>query len=79
MATEDKPEALRLADRIDKSIEVPMWCGDAADELRRQHDEIQRLKNCLEWVRGYVSRYDPPGIPNHLVSRIDEALKEQTP
>lgn len=48
MTPQDKPEALRLADRIDSSEEVPLWCGDAAGELRRQHAEIQRLKEDLE-------------------------------
>lgn len=42
--------------------------------------ERDRMKDALEWVRGHISRYDPPGLPNHVAQRIDAALaahKEQ--
>lgn len=40
---------------------------------------VAELTDCLEWVRGYISRYDPPGLPNHVAQRIDAALSATTP
>lgn len=48
-------------------------------ELQAERD---RMKNALEWVRGHISRYDPPNLPNHVAQRIDAAIaarKEQQP
>jgi len=32
----------------------------------------------LEWLRGYVARYDMPSFPNHLVRRIDAIIAKAT-
>ena len=44
----DQPEALRLADEIDTEElsmdRVEKWVEEAAAELRRQHDEIEKLR-----------------------------------
>jgi predicted nucleic acid-binding Zn-ribbon protein len=47
----DQPEALRLADalvELDAQFSYPGLCGEAADELRRQYGEIERLNNALK-------------------------------
>jgi hypothetical protein len=44
----EKPEALRLAERIELrdyyEFDAALHCPDVADALRRQHAEIERLK-----------------------------------
>ena len=44
----DKPEALRLADELDRVYGYPDT-DDAAAELRRLHAENERLNNTLQW------------------------------
>jgi predicted nuclease with TOPRIM domain len=49
----EKPEALRLAERIDLrdyyDFDAALHCPDAAIELRRQHAEIERLREALPY------------------------------
>lgn len=32
----------------------------------------------LEWIRACISRYDPPGLPNHIATRIDAVVARAT-
>lgn len=83
-ATELADEADTLV-RLHKSSGLGMDPDAAAGLLERQAAELRRLErvnaelvNEMEWVRGYISRYDPPGLPNHLAQRIDAALTSAT-
>jgi hypothetical protein len=77
--------ATELADQLealDKGALTSMWArdGDKAvvAELRRLDRVEAELLNELMWLRGYLSRYDPPGLPNHIAQRIDAALTSAT-
>ena len=72
----EKPEALRLADKLSSyklSSGYASYCHKAAAELRRQHAENERLRELLtearedvEWLGHTV-----------LVDRIDAALRRE--
>lgn len=63
-----KVPALYTADQL-QAYAAPLVARVA--ELQAARD---RMKSGLEWVRGYISRYDPPGLPNHIVQHIDAAI-----
>ena len=44
--------------------------------LRALEANRQMLVNELEWIRGHIGRYDQPGLPNHIVRRINTALEQ---
>ena len=50
----EKPEALRLAERIDLrdyyDFDAALHCPDAAIQLRRLHAENERLREALEKI-----------------------------
>ena len=70
----EKPEALRLADNLYAEyrgfscIEI-----DAAAELRRQHAEIERLRELLTEARGAKWLV----VQDNLLDRIDAALRRE--
>jgi hypothetical protein len=60
----EKPEALRLADKLSSyklSSGYASYCHKAATELRRQHAEIERLREALNRFEyssdGHIKRY----------------------
>lgn len=53
----------------------PVGTGERLRRLDRVNAE---LVEALQWVRGHISRYDPPGLPNHVTQRIDAALTSAT-
>ena len=71
-------KAQELADKLGKEIERTVahdvLMHDALTELRRLDRVNAKQREALEWVRGHISRYDPPGLPNHVAQRIDAAL-----
>lgn len=86
MTAPDKPEALRIADVLDKS--VLQVCADAAAELRRLHDENERLRVCFdewiaktEWVQETVQPKElgmhRADIMTQRIRALSAALKEQ--
>ena len=46
--TDKQPEALRLAELLDKRIS--MWDCEAAAELRRLHEVNAELVEALQWI-----------------------------
>lgn len=46
------------------------------DSLRK---DAERYLECLRWVQGYITRYDPPGLPKHLAFGIKAAMRKETP
>lgn len=80
----DNHEGITWCDDDAGDVDVPYIRADLAAPLLARVAELQaerdRMKDALEWVRGHISRYDPPGLPNHVAQRIDAALaahKEQ--
>jgi hypothetical protein len=51
--TDKQPEALRLADELDKTRDIQARAWDAAKELRRLHEVnaelVEALKDILSW------------------------------
>ena len=81
-----KPEALRLAERIDLrdyyEFDAALHCPDVADALRRQHAEIERLKAENERLREVLNKleYYSDGLTLRLYpteSEVEAALQEQ--
>ena len=74
----EKPEALRLADRMAEGTGLDtQW--DAAKELRRLHAENERLREALEKV---VAADDDPNdkltyIRGRLLEEIKAALRRE--
>jgi hypothetical protein len=48
-------------------------------ELDVVRKDAERYLVCLKWVKGYITRYDPPGLPNHLAFGIEAAMQKETP
>ena len=75
----EKPEALRLADRMAEGTGLDtQW--DAAKELRRQHAEIERLREALAWaynLRHLRGHSDPVVIPERFAPLIEAALRRE--
>ena len=76
------PEALRLADDFDRDAKCDLFryleLDKAADELRRQHAEIERLREALKLAlnsHGRMLMSDPPQDP-WKVNRVDEVIRE---
>jgi hypothetical protein len=68
----EKPEALRLADGLISSFHDDSWVIlDAAAELRRQHAEIERLREAL--LRIKETKVFVGAIAQAM---MDEALQE---
>jgi len=65
------PEALRLADVpiCQRSLE---WQSNATAELRRQHTEIERLREALTEIIRYAKGVHDP----HLEELVRDFLKE---
>lgn len=73
--------ATELADKLNSLCVAEFaWphLNDAATELRRLDRVNAELVNELQWLRAYITRYDPPGLENHLAVRIDAALTSST-
>ena len=69
----------RLSDEDSSTVANYDDAIEAFQKLVSERDElasrVRELTDCLEWVRGYIGRYDPPGLPNHVVQKIDEAAR----
>lgn len=57
MTHEKMPEALRLADWLNEGWWPSYVPQEAAEELRRQHSEIERLRAEVEGLRKDAERY----------------------
>lgn len=69
----EKPEALRLADLVSVAA---LDVGAAAKELRRQHAEIERLREALKLAftsHGRLLMSDPP-LDAWKFNRVDEVI-----
>ena len=92
----EKPEALRLADVLETHVEIPVdtainWrnipcvvsrteLSQTRDELRRQHDEIERLREALAWaynLRHLRGHSDPVVIPERFAPFIEAAQRRE--
>lgn len=77
----EKPEALRLAERIDLrdyyDFDAALHCPDAAIQLRRLHAENERLReeNRL-WYSRAVALFWKCDTDNITVGRLQSAAKE---
>lgn len=61
----------RALERWNRRTPVAAPLIERVAELEAERD---RMRSGLDWVRGYIGRYDPPGLPNHIVQHIDAAL-----
>ena len=69
-----QPEALRLADALDSAPYSSGCTNEAATELRRQHAEIERLREAL--LRIKETKVFVGAIAQAM---MDEALQEVKP
>lgn len=69
----EQPEALRLADElaIQNQYDFYKVCEEAAAELRRLHEENERLREEVRVLRLYGNK--------DCTSMADEALKQEQP
>jgi hypothetical protein len=66
-----QPEALRLADYLTDRNRLDLTCDEAAAELRRLHDEVERLRAALRLIASCQSHH-----PGDVVDIARNALKE---
>lgn len=71
---EDWPEAMLVTHDELRAIVLSALREALASGEGDEAMDAARYRECLEWVRGHISRYDPPGLPNHIAQRIDAAL-----
>lgn len=68
--------AKKLGKEIERTVAHDVLMHDALTHLRALEANRQMLVNELEWIRGHIGRYDQPGLPNHIVRRINTALEQ---
>lgn len=71
----EKPEALRLAEELTMNCHAGTQ-QNAATELRRQHDEIERLRELLIEARSRLGFGGRATL--NLAERIDAALNQDS-
>jgi len=73
----DKPEALRLADFLDDQYDPSHNLEEAADELRRLHDETLMLNSAYQSACKIISEQDKKLVELETVNQeLRKALRE---
>lgn len=48
--------------------------GYTAGSFAKQADRIAHLEDGLRWLKTFLGRHDPPGLPNALVQQVEKIL-----
>ena len=67
--TDKQPEALRLADWLERRTMIMFEDKQAAAELRRLHEVNAELVEALAEIAEWTERYTTPGHPISTVAR----------